>query len=83
MAKLAAGVALLLVGMVAVTGHVASFSAVVTQLLPLPLGLLTIPGNVATLVAVVACCGEQRKLYNQSFNLQEKEKSNILHKLLM
>lgn len=58
-AKLAAGVALLLVRMFAITGHVASFPAVVTQVLPLPFGLLAVPGNVATLVAVVACCGKK------------------------
>lgn len=61
-AKLAAGVALLLVRMFAVAGHVASFPTVVTQVLPLPFGLLAVPGNVATLVAVVACCGGTRTI---------------------
>lgn len=54
-AKPTAGVALLLVGMITVTGHVASFAAGVAKLLPLLFGLLAIPGNVATPVAVVAC----------------------------
>lgn len=53
--KASTGVALLLVGMVAVAGHVASFAAGVAELLPLPLGLLAVPGNVTTPVAVVAC----------------------------
>lgn len=52
--KPTAGVALLVVGMLTVTGHVAWFVAVVAQLQPLLSGLLAIPGNVATLVAVVA-----------------------------
>lgn len=54
-AKPTAGVALLLVGMVTVTGHVASFATGVAQLLPLLFGLLAVPGNVTTPVAVVAC----------------------------
>lgn len=54
-AKSSTRVALLLIGMIAVTGHVASFSTVVAELLPLPLGLLAVSGNVTTLVAVVAC----------------------------
>ena len=54
MAKPTAGVALLLVGMIAVTGHVASFAAGVAELLPLLFGLLAVPGNVTTPVAVVA-----------------------------
>jgi len=53
-AKAAAGVALLLVGVIAVAGHVTSFAASVAQLFPLLLGLLAVPGNVATPVAVVA-----------------------------
>lgn len=48
------GVALLLIRMVTVTGHMASFAAGVAQLLPLFLRLLAVPGNVATPVAVVA-----------------------------
>lgn len=68
MAKLAAGVALLLVRMFAIAGHVASFPAVVTQVLPLPFGLLAVPGNVATLVAVVACCGEKSTIYTHRIN---------------
>lgn len=54
MAKPTAGVALLLVGMITVTGHVTSFAAGVAELLPLLFGLLAVPGNVATPVAVVA-----------------------------
>lgn len=53
--KPTAGVALLLIGMITVTGHVASFAAGVAELLPLLFGLLAVPGNVATPVAVVAC----------------------------
>lgn len=50
----AAGVALLLVGVVAVAGHVTGFAAVVADLLPLLLGLLAVPGDVAASAAVVA-----------------------------
>lgn len=53
-AKPAAGVALLLIGMITVTGHVTSFATGVAELLPLLFGLLAVPGNVATPVAVVA-----------------------------
>lgn len=52
----AAGVALLLVGVVAVSGHVAGFATVVADLLPLLLGLLAVSGDVATPAAVVAGC---------------------------
>lgn len=52
--KPTAGVALLLVGMITVAGHVASFAAGVAQLLSLLFGLLAVPGNVATPVTVVA-----------------------------
>lgn len=55
MAKRPTGEALLLIGMIALAGHVTSFSAVVALLLPLALGLLAVPGNVTTPVAVVAC----------------------------
>lgn len=55
-AKRPTGEALLLIGMIALAGHVTSFSAVVALLLPLPFGLLAVPGNVTTPVAVVACC---------------------------
>lgn len=51
----AARVALLLVGMVAVAGHVASLPACVARLVPLLLRLLTVPGDVARPAAVVAC----------------------------
>lgn len=54
MAKPSAGVALLLVSMVTVTGDVASFATAVADLLPFLLRLLAIPRNVATPVAVVA-----------------------------
>lgn len=53
-AKPTAGVALLLVGMITVTSHMASFAASVAELLPLLFGLLAVPGNVATPVTVVA-----------------------------
>lgn len=53
-AKPTTGVALLLIGMITVAGHVASFAAGVAELLSLLFGLLAIPGNVATPVAVVA-----------------------------
>lgn len=59
--KPAAGVALLLGGMIAVTGYVTSFSTVVAHVLPLPFGLLAVPGNVTTPVAVVACCREKKE----------------------
>jgi len=48
------GVALLLVGMVAVPGHMASLATVVAALLPLLPWLLAVPGNMTTPVAVVA-----------------------------
>lgn len=53
-AKPTAGVALLLIGVIAVTGHVTSFPTSVAELLPLLFGLLAVPGNVTTPVAVVA-----------------------------
>lgn len=53
-AKPSAGIALLLVGMITVAGHVTSFAAGVAELLPLLFGLLAVPGNVAAPVAVVA-----------------------------
>lgn len=53
-AKPTAGVALLLIGVIAVTGHVTSFPASVAELLSLLFGLLAVPGNVTTPVAVVA-----------------------------
>lgn len=53
-AKASAGIALLLVGMVAVAGHVASLATAVATLLPLLLGLLAVTGNMAAPVAVVA-----------------------------
>lgn len=56
MAESAAGVALLLVGVVTVTGYVADFATVVADLLPLLLGLLAVPGDVAAPSAVVAGC---------------------------
>lgn len=52
--NLTAGVALLGVCMVTVAGHVAGFAADVAELLPLLFGLLAVPGNMATPVAVVA-----------------------------
>lgn len=55
MAKATAGVAFLLVGMITVAGHVTGFSTGVAKLLPLFLRLLAVPGDVTTLVAVVAC----------------------------
>lgn len=59
-AKPTAGVALLLVGMITVAGHMTSFAAGVAQLLPLLFGLLAVPGNVATPMAVVACCTKEK-----------------------
>ena len=53
-AKPTTRVALLLVSMITVPSHVASFAAGVAELLPLLFGLLAVPGNVATPVAVVA-----------------------------
>jgi len=50
----ATGVALLLVGMVAVAGHMARLPAGVARLVPLLLRLLTVPGDVARPAAVVA-----------------------------
>lgn len=54
-AKATTGVALLLVGVVTVAGHVTGFSTGVAKLLSLFLGFLAVPGDVTTLVAVVAC----------------------------
>lgn len=53
-AKPAAGIALLFVCAVTVAGHVARLAAGVADLLPLLFGLLAVPGNVASPVAVVA-----------------------------
>lgn len=53
-ARLAAGVALLLAGLFTVAGHVAGPAAGVAQLLPLFSGLLAVPDNVTTPAAVVA-----------------------------
>jgi len=53
-AEPAAGVALLLVGMVAVTGHMAGLATGVACLIPLLLRLLAVPRDVACPVAVVA-----------------------------
>ncbi len=55
MAKPTTGVALLLIGMITLAGHVAGFAAGVAELLPLLFGLLAVPGNVAAPVTVVAC----------------------------
>ena len=52
--ELAAGVALLLISVVAVAGQVAGLAAVVAALLPLPLGLLAVLGDVAASAAVIA-----------------------------
>lgn len=49
-------VALLLVSVVAVSGHMAGFATVVTDLLSLLLRLLAVPRDVATPSAVVASC---------------------------
>lgn len=54
-AKPSAGVALLLISMITVPGHVASFAAGVAQLLPLLFRFLAVPRNVTTPVAIVAC----------------------------
>jgi len=53
-AEASAGVALLLVSVVAVAGHVARLAAGVARLVPLLLGLLAVPRDVARPVAVVA-----------------------------
>lgn len=52
----AAGVALLLVGVVTIAGHVTGFAAVIATLLSFLFGLFTVSGNMATPVAIVACC---------------------------
>lgn len=52
-AKASARIALLLVGMVAVPGYMASLAAVVAALLPLLPRLLAVPGNMTTPMAVV------------------------------
>ena len=67
MPELAAGIALLLVGMVAVPGQVAGFAAVVAALLSLPLGLLAVLGNVASSAAVIA-----------GFNNKEKKQTKTI-----
>ena len=61
-----AGVALLLVGVVAVPSHVARLAAGVAHLLPLLLGLLALPGDVAAAAAVVARWSGNRKIVTQS-----------------
>lgn len=53
-AKAPAGVALLLVGVVTVAGHVAGLATAVAHLLPLLLGFLAVPRDMASPVAVVA-----------------------------
>lgn len=53
-AKTSTGIALLLVGMVTVTSHMARLAASVAHLLPLLLRLLALSGNVASTAAVVA-----------------------------
>jgi len=53
--KSTTGVALLLVCMFTVPGHMSGLAAVVAALLPLLPGLLAVPGNMTTPVAVVAC----------------------------
>lgn len=82
MAKCPTGEALLLIGMVALTGHVTSFSTIVALLLPLPFGLFTVPGNVTTPVAVVACCGEKsiflKKYTSCQLELRKKENTYSL-----
>lgn len=52
--KSTTGVALLLVGVFTVPGHMSGLAAVVAALLPLLPRLLAVPGNVTTPVAVVA-----------------------------
>ena len=52
--ELPAGVALLLVRVVALAGQVARLAAVVAALLPLPPGLLAVLGDVAASAAVIA-----------------------------
>lgn len=52
--KATAGVTLLLIGMVTVTGHMSSFATAEAELLSLLLRLLAVPGNVTTPVTVVA-----------------------------
>ena len=54
MSKAPTGIALLLVGVVTVAGHMASLATVVAHLLPLLLGLLAVSGDMATPAAVVA-----------------------------
>lgn len=52
--ELATRIALLLVRVVTVTSQVAWFATVIAALLPLPLGLLAVLGDVATSAAVIA-----------------------------
>lgn len=82
MTKRPTGEALLLIGMIAFAGHVTRFSAVVALLLPLPFGLLAVPGNVTTPVAVVACCGEKsiflKKYSSCQRELRKKENTYSL-----
>lgn len=54
--KATAGVALLLVGVVAVPCHVSGLSTVVAQLLSLLLRLLAVSGDVTSSAAVIAGC---------------------------
>lgn len=57
-----AGVALLLVGVVAIPRHVSSLPAVVAQLLSLLLRLLAVPGDVTSSATVIAGCGDDTEL---------------------
>lgn len=67
-----ARVALLLVGMLTVAGHVAGFAAGVAQLLPLLFGLLAVPGNVATPVAVVARWTRDKKRRQKQITISKE-----------
>lgn len=57
----AAGVALLLVGVVAVPRHVTRLATVVAHLLSLLLGLLAVPGDVSGTATVVAGCRDDSR----------------------
>lgn len=64
----AAGVALLLVGVVTIARHVTGLAAVVAQLLALLLGLLAVSGDVTSSAAVVAGCRKDHTCAHLSLN---------------
>ncbi len=69
MTKPTAGVALLLVGVVAVAGHVTCLPTVVAQLLSLLLRLLAVSGDVTSFATVITGCRDDRVLNHHLMQL--------------